>query len=91
MSYSKEIVCKIENIIRKQIWNDVKVSLFGSRANNTNTVYSDYDIMIDAGSKISLSKLNILRSTIDDEIPANVDIVDRWRVSEGFMEVAMEN
>lgn len=62
-----------------------KVYIFGSRVTNTAKDFSDIDIAINAGKKLSLSDLANLKDDFDNSIlPYNVDIVDINDISEDF-------
>lgn len=71
---------------------DVKIGLFGSFANETNTIASDIDVAIIPKNAINKWKLSNIREKLEETtIPFNIDIVDFSMVSESFMNVALRN
>jgi predicted nucleotidyltransferase len=57
-----------------------KVWVFGSRATGRARRYSDLDLAIDAGRRLTIDETAILREAFDEcDLPCKVDIVD-WHV-----------
>ncbi len=64
---------------------DAKIYLFGSRARGTHTEYSDIDLALDAGAKLSLVAVDEAKSIMAaSNIIHRVDVVDMYRISEGM-------
>lgn len=74
----------LKNIIKKHL-PSVKIYLFGSRARGDYAPESDIDIALDAGKKIDLYELSLIKEEIEESsIPFTVDVVDLYNVSEEF-------
>lgn len=74
-----------ETIVRllDALFPDVKVYLFGSRAQGTNRSTSDIDIALDAGHKLTFLEIAQARNVLDTlYIPEKIDIVDIRSVPE---------
>ena len=62
-----------------------KVWVFGSRANGRARRYSDLDLMIDAGRRLTLDETAILNEAFDEsDLPYKVDVVDWHAIGERF-------
>ncbi|MCK4517627.1 nucleotidyltransferase domain-containing protein [Candidatus Babeliales bacterium] len=73
---------KLIELIAKHLPN-AKIYLYGSRARNEETKYSDIDIAIDTGENADKHKMALIRLSLDDlNIPFEVDVVDLHNVSE---------
>ena len=67
----------IQNIVRK-VANEFpikKITLFGSRANNTNREDSDVDLIIEFSTPVSLLMLSRVRLRLEELLQVNVDVV----------------
>jgi predicted nucleotidyltransferase len=74
----------LTSIIKKHL-PSVKIYLFGSRARGDYKSTSDVDIALDAGEKIDLYTLSLIKEEIEESIiPFTVDVVDLYNVSEDF-------
>jgi predicted nucleotidyltransferase len=63
-----------------------KIMLFGSRARGSHADGADFDIAIDAGSKLPhTTMLQISNAIEESNIPVRVDIIDLHNVSERFL------
>lgn len=63
-----------------------KIFLYGSRARGTHAEGADFDIALDAGSRIPPEIFSSIESAIEDsDIYTNVDVVDLHRISESFL------
>jgi predicted nucleotidyltransferase len=74
-----------ETIVRllDALFPNVKVYLFGSRAQGTNRPTSDIDIALDAGHKLSFLEIAQARNVLDTlYIPEKIDVVDIRSVPE---------
>ena len=65
-----------------------KVYAFGSRYKNNNRKFSDLDIAIDTGKKLSFEFLNILKDAFEEnDLPYRVDIIDYNNISDKFKKI----
>ena len=86
-----EIIQKVAKIVRREVKQEFRLFLFGSRAEKTNDVRSDVDIGILAGNPISAKQLFTIREKID-EIPTllKIDFLDFAAVDDEFQNVALK-
>ena len=79
-----EIIINIlHNYIKKG-----KVYAFGSRYKNNNRKFSDFDIAIDTGEKLSFEFLNIVKDAFEEsDLPYRVDIIDYNNISDKFKKI----
>jgi len=64
-----------------------RLFLFGSRAKNTSSPRSDYDLAIDAGSSIDLATIHRIREKLDGiPIMQKIDLLDLRSISRGFLD-----
>jgi predicted nucleotidyltransferase len=74
----------LTSIIKKHL-PSVKIYLFGSRARGDYKSTSDIDIALDAGKKIDLYTLSLIKEEIEESsIPFTVDVVDLYTASGDF-------
>jgi uncharacterized protein len=73
-------------IIRTNLPETTRASVFGSRATGRARRYSDLDLAIDAGRQLTLDEIaRITEAFSDSDLPYKVDLVDwhnvndRWR------------
>lgn len=67
----------IQSIVSK-VANELpikKITLFGSRANNTNREDSDVDLIIEFNTPVSLLMLSRVRLRLEELLQLNVDVV----------------
>lgn len=77
----------IINILKAHIKKG-KVYAFGSRYKNNNRKFSDFDIAIDTGEKLSFEFLNILKDAFEEsDLPYRVDIIDYNNISDKFKKI----
>lgn len=77
----------IKNILNSYIKKG-KVYAFGSRYKNNNRKFSDFDIAIDTGEKLSFEFLNILKDAFEEsDLPYRVDIIDYNNISDKFKKI----
>lgn len=77
----------IINILKAHIKRG-KVYAFGSRYKNNNRKFSDFDIAIDTGEKLSFEFLNILKDAFEEsDLPYRVDIIDYNNISDKFKKI----
>lgn len=75
----------IMQIVHKNLPENTKVFLFGSRATNRAKPFSDIDLLIDAGPPLSLAQLSSLNVDFDESlIPYKVDIADSTTINKEF-------
>ena len=75
----------LASIFSKHLPGNAKLFFFGSRSMGTHKPFSDIDILIDAGSSLSLKLLSILNQEFDTSLlPYKVDLVDANTISEAF-------
>ena len=74
------------NILRADLPQSAKAWVFGSRATGRARRYSDLDLAIDAGRRLTLDEIARLSEAFSDsDLPYKVDLVDwqdiddRWR------------
>ena len=74
------------DILRAHLPSSTKAWVFGSRATGRARRYSDLDLAIDAGRRLTLDETARLRETFSEsDLPYRVDLVDwhdindRWR------------
>ena len=87
-----QVTEEVKRIIRKHLGPRAKIFLFGSRAKGTWTDRSDYDFGIDAGAKLPLGAWERVEADVED-LPTlhRIDIVDFWRVSSEFRNLALKH
>ncbi len=74
----------IQNNLRRILPN-VKIYIFGSRANNTASLYSDLDIALKNISPISFAEISKIRESFSEsKLLYKVDIVDLDNVDDEF-------
>lgn len=89
----------IDNIIKNKIiaiitalMPEAKIYLFGSRARNTQSQWSDIDLALDAGKELNFRDLGEVKSLMEAlNIPYKVDIVDFHRVSDSLKNEIMKD
>ena len=65
-----------------------KVYAFGSRYKNNNRKFSDFDIAIDIGEKLSFEFLISLKDAFEEsDLPYRVDIIDYNNISDKFKKI----
>lgn len=87
ISVSAEEYDIIINILKTYIKKG-KVYAFGSRFKHNNRKFSDFDIAIDIGEKLSFEFLNILKEAFEEsDLPYRVDIIDYNNISNKFKNI----
>ena len=78
----------VRDILREHLPLDVKVWVFGSRANWTTKDSSDLDLALKGKSKLSHKSLGALKDAFDDSpLPYTVDVVDLNRIGDSFRRI----
>lgn len=67
-----------------------RITLFGSRADNTNRADSDVDLIIEFSSTVSLLTLSKLRLHLEEVLGLDVDVVHGPLQSTDFLKVNKE-
>jgi predicted nucleotidyltransferase len=82
----------VTGILRAHLPGNASVWVFGSRATGRARPYSDVDLLIDAGRRLTLHESGSLADVFDEsDLPYKVDIVDRHAVSPQFRETIERN
>ena len=83
-------------ILRANLPPSAKVWVFGSRANGRARRYSDLDLAIDAGRRLTFDEMARLSEAFSDsDLPYRVDLIDwhniddRWRQAIAIERVAL--
>ncbi len=81
----------IKNSIARHLdLNETLVFVFGSRADGTAEVSSDYDVGLYSVKEIPAMSLTDIREELEEShLPVKVDLVDFATVSESFKKVAL--
>lgn len=82
----------IQTIVSK-IANDYpikKITLFGSRANNTNRTDSDVDLIIEFKTPVSLLTLSKIRLRLEEMLKLSVDIIHGPLRTDDLLEIDKE-
>lgn len=89
-----EILNMIKSVcqLKKELLIDVRVILFGSRANKQNKERSDFDIGILGKKPLSIAEYYKLKDALN-ELPTlyTIDLVDLGRVPDSFRNEALKN
>lgn len=85
LSLKDEELALVRQILRAHLPDSATVHAFGSRTTGRAKPWSDLDLVIDAGSALSLDCLAQLAEAFDESaLPWKVDLVDRANVSSEF-------
>lgn len=72
-------------VLHTHLPRDVRAWVFGSRATGRARRYSDLDLAIDAGRRLTIDETAMLREAFDEsDLPYRVDIVDWHTIGEDF-------
>lgn len=84
MAIKEEYQTKMLRVLTA-LFPDAKIYLFGSRARDTESEFSDVDIAVDAGQKMGLRSIGEARDVMEAlYIPYKVDVVDFHRIPEAM-------
>lgn len=87
-----EIKNKIITVITSELGSNVGIFLFGSRSQNKNKTFSDFDIGIIDSIPIERPKMAKIREALEEStIPYKIDLVDFHSVSPTFKAIALES
>lgn len=76
------------DIIAEQLPPETQVWVFGSRATGRVRRYSDLDLAIDAGRRLTIDEAAILREAFDEcDLPYRVDLVDWQALDDRFRRI----
>ena len=88
LDLSEEQQRLVIEILRANMPEQTKVWVFGSRATGRARRYSDLDLAIDAGRRLTLDEAAVLHEAFEDsDLPYRVDLVDWQAIGEPFREV----
>jgi predicted nucleotidyltransferase len=86
-----KILAEVAGIVKRHLPH-ARVFLFGSRARGDARETSDFDIAVDAGSKISLGMIARIKDEIDElRTLKSIDIIDLNRVNPAFKTIIRES
>jgi predicted nucleotidyltransferase len=75
----------VRRILAEHLPPQTKTWVFGSRANGRARRYSDLDLAIDAGRRLTIDETAILREAFDEcDLPYRVDLVDWHAIGDRF-------
>lgn len=73
------------DILGSHLPRDASIWIFGSRVSGRARRYSDLDLAIDAGRRLSIDETAILREAFEEsDLPYRVDLVDWQAISPDF-------
>lgn len=80
----------VRQILREHLPPDVKVWVFGSRANGVARIASDLDLALECDSAIDHSQIGVLQDAFEDsDLPYTVDVIDISRVNARFRQIVI--
>lgn len=75
----------VEDILRAHLPTGARVWVYGSRATGAARRYSDLDLAIDAGHRMTFDELSALAEAFSEsDLPWKVDVVDWRAIGDGF-------
>ena len=78
----------VQGILREHLPVDVKVWVFGSRANWTTKDSSDLDLALEGENKLSHKLMGALKGAFEESsLPYTVDVVDLSRIGDSFRRI----
>jgi predicted nucleotidyltransferase len=78
------------DILQAHLPRSAKAWVFGSRANGRTRRYSDLDLAIDAGRKLTLDELaEMAEAFSDSDLPYRVDLVDWHAIGDRWRQIIM--
>ncbi len=81
-------LCVVQDILREHLPADVKVWVFGSRANWTTKDSSDLDLALEGAAKIDRKAIGGLENALENsDLPYSVDIVDLSAIGSKFKQI----
>lgn len=81
-----EHLALVQRLLREGLPAGATVRVFGSRVTGRVKPYSDLDLLIDAGRRMSLDESGSLAEAFtESDLPWKVDLLDRHGVDEGFL------
>ena len=86
----EQIKKEIIEIIISVLGSEISIFLFGSRAEHTNSEFSDIDIGLFAEDTLNYDDILIIKNKLaNSNIPYKVDIVDFSTVDKSFKNIAL--
>jgi len=84
--YKKKIIA-----VLSALFPSAKIYLFGSRARETHSKFSDIDIAVDAGKKLPRVDVGEARDMLrESNVPYKIDVVDLHGVSEDMKKMILK-
>ncbi|HWD58979.1 MAG TPA: nucleotidyltransferase domain-containing protein [Stellaceae bacterium] len=78
----------VRDILAEHLPPEARVWIFGSRATGRAWRYSDLDLAVDAGRRLTLDETAAPAEAFEEcDLPYRVDLVDWYAVDEGFRRV----
>ena len=78
----------VRDILAEHLPPEARTWIFGSRATGRAWRYSDLDLAIDAGRRLTLDETAILREAFEEsDLPYRVDIVDWYAIDDDFRRI----
>ena len=76
------------NILHAHLPPSTKAWVFGSRATGRARRYSDLDLAIDAGRRLTLDEIaRLIEAFSDSDLPYKVDLVDWHDIDDGWRQI----
>ena len=73
----KQVILQVKSILQRQLARPFKLFLFGSRALAKNSKFSDFDLIVDAGTKIDINSWRQIKAEIEQmNTLYSVDLTD---------------
>jgi predicted nucleotidyltransferase len=76
----------VREILAAHLPADAKVWAFGSRAAGRVKPYSDLDLLVDAGRRLTISEsADLSEAFSESDLPWKVDVIDRYGTEDYFL------
>jgi predicted nucleotidyltransferase len=86
LAISPDHLAIVRDILGSILPADAKVSAFGSRATGRVKPYSDLDLLIDAGRRLTLTEsADLSEAFSESDLPWKVDFIDRHGTDPAFL------
>jgi predicted nucleotidyltransferase len=90
LDIAEEHIRIVRDILNAHLPESARVWVFGSRATGRARPYSDLDLAIDAGRRLTLDERAILAEAFSEsDLPYRVDIVD-WHATDEYFRYLIE-
>ena len=78
----------VHDILRAHLPAETRIRVFGSRATGRARCYSDLDLAVDDGRRLTIDETAVLREVFDEcDLPYRVDIVDWHAIDDRFRQL----